>query len=156
MLAISSSTPRWLEIIIEGYQQDESTKQLLSELAVTGTNDKGFSLVDGITKYKGRIWLGHNTEAHQAILLALHSSGLGGHSGVTATYQKVKALFAWPNLKKVVQDMLLLVRYVLKPSLNIVGCLAYFSPCLFHLLLGTPLAWILSKAYPNAKPLTSS
>jgi transposase InsO family protein len=34
----------------------------------------------------------------------LHASGLGGHSGVKATYQKVKALFAWPHLKQVVQD----------------------------------------------------
>ena len=33
------------------------------------------------------------------MLLALHSSGLGGHSGITATYQKIKSLFAWPHMK---------------------------------------------------------
>lgn len=38
--AMSSSTPKWLEIIIEGYQQDDSTKKLLSELSVMGSNDK--------------------------------------------------------------------------------------------------------------------
>jgi hypothetical protein len=38
------------------------------------------------------------------VLQALHSSGLGGHSGINATYQKVKALFAWPNLKEDVKD----------------------------------------------------
>jgi transposase InsO family protein len=43
-------------------------------------------------------------EAHNAVLQALHSSGLGGHSGINATYQKVKALFAWPNLKEDVKD----------------------------------------------------
>lgn len=46
------------------------------------------------------IWLGNHQEAKQAILLALHNSGIGGHSGVTVTYQKVKILFAWPNLKQ--------------------------------------------------------
>ena len=30
---------------------------------------------------------------------ALHSSGIGGHSGIQGTYHKVKALFAWPKLK---------------------------------------------------------
>ena len=38
--AISSSTPRWLEIILEGYNQDDQTKQLLTELSLTGSNDK--------------------------------------------------------------------------------------------------------------------
>lgn len=51
---------------------------------------------------KGHIWLGNHTLAHKVVLLALHSSGLGGHSGITATYHKVKALFAWPNLKQYV------------------------------------------------------
>jgi hypothetical protein len=102
--AISVIKPKWMEIIIEGYQQDTQAKQLLTELSLCPQNDKGYSLVDGILKHKGRIWLGNNNEAHQAILLALHSSGLGGHSGITATYNKVKALFSWPNMKQTVKD----------------------------------------------------
>lgn len=74
------------------------------ELSLTGTNDKGFSLADGIIKYKGRIWLDTHSEAHKAVLLALHSSGLGGHCGITATYNKVKSLFAWPNMKQDIKD----------------------------------------------------
>ena len=94
LAAISASTPKWLEIILEGYQQDDQTKQLLTELSITGSNDKGFTLNDGLIKYENRIWLGNHKEAQQAVLLALHSSGLGGHSGITATYQKVRSLFA--------------------------------------------------------------
>jgi hypothetical protein len=92
--ALSVSTPRWLEIIVEGYQQDDHSKQLLSELALSGTNDKGFTLSNGVIRYKGSIWLGNHKEAHQAVFLALHDSGLGGHSGITSTYNKIKALFA--------------------------------------------------------------
>lgn len=73
-------------------------------MAITGTNAKGFALVDGLIRYKGKVWLGKHKEAHQAILLALHSSVLGGHCGITTTYQKVKALFAWPRMKKIVHD----------------------------------------------------
>jgi len=104
LLAISTTTPKWLEIVVEGYQADDQSKQLLAELALSGTNEKGFSLVDGVIRYKGRIWLGSHKEAHTAILLALHSSGLGGHSGITATYQKIKVLFAWPHMKQDVKD----------------------------------------------------
>jgi hypothetical protein len=86
LLAISTVTPKWLETVIEGYQQDDSTRKLLAKLALTGSNDKGYSLVDGVIRYKGCIWLGHHKAAHQAVLLALHSSSLGGHNGITATY----------------------------------------------------------------------
>lgn len=83
--AMSISKPKWLEIVLEGYQKDETTKQLLIELSISGTNDKGFSLTDGLIRYKGRVWLGNHVKAQQAVLLALHSSGMGGHSGITAT-----------------------------------------------------------------------
>lgn len=79
---VSSNTPKWLEIVVEGYAKDDFSKQLLTELSLTGSNDKEFSLVDGVIKYRGRIWLGTHTEAHRAVLLALHSNGLGGHSGI--------------------------------------------------------------------------
>jgi len=88
--AISFSRPKWLEIIVEAYQQDPVMKQLLVELYVTGSNDKGFSLHEGLIKYKGKIWLGNHKEAHQAIFAALHDSGLGGHSGMAATYNKLE------------------------------------------------------------------
>ena len=104
LAAISARTPKWLEIILEGYQQDDQTKQLLTELSITGSNDKGFTLSDGLIKYKNRISLGNHKEAQQAVLLALHSSGLGGHNGITTTYQKVKSLFAWPNMMQFITD----------------------------------------------------
>lgn len=53
--ALSSTKPRWLETIIEGYQQDEHTKELLAELSISVHNDKGFSLVAGLIRYKGGI-----------------------------------------------------------------------------------------------------
>jgi hypothetical protein len=40
--------------------------------------------------------------AQQHILQSLHASGIGGHSGVLATYQRAKRMFAWPNMKQTV------------------------------------------------------
>jgi hypothetical protein len=158
LMAVSSSTPKWLEIIMEGYYQDDQTKKLLAELTITGTNDKGFELVDGIIKYKGRIWLGNHKAAHQAILLALHSSGLGGHSGITATYQKVKSLFAWPHMKHDVREYISAcgVCAQTKTEHSKLPGLLQPLPVPFPHLLGTPLVWTLLKAYLNPKIMTPS
>lgn len=44
--------------------------------------------------------MGNNGSLRRNILEALHSSSVGGHSCITATYQRVKRLFYWPNLKE--------------------------------------------------------
>jgi hypothetical protein len=103
LCSISTIQPRWLEIIAEGYAKDPHTSQLLTELALQSPNDQGFSLHNGIIHFQGKIWLGNHKEAHQAILAALHNSAIGGHSGIAATYQKIKNLFAWTGMKQDVQ-----------------------------------------------------
>jgi hypothetical protein len=58
-----------------------------------------FTLMDGVLRYKKRIWLGHNTVLHQQVLQAVHASAMGGHSGFPVTYSKMKQLFAWKGMK---------------------------------------------------------
>ena len=53
-------------------------------------------------RYKNRICVPHNPVAQHSVLQALHSSPMGGHSGIYATYVRIKHLFAWPGLKKMV------------------------------------------------------
>lgn len=77
-----------------------------TQLSIASPNEQGYSLHDGVIKFCDRIWLGNYQEAKQAVLLALHASGVGGHSGITATYHKVRALFAWPHMKKDIQDFI--------------------------------------------------
>ena len=100
--AISQASPVWMEHLHQGYGDDAHAKHLLAELSSTEshTNAEGFSLTDGLLRYKGRIWVGTNALAQDHILQALHSSAVGGHSGVRGTYERVKQLFAWPKLKR--------------------------------------------------------
>lgn len=83
---------------------DPDDKQLLTQLSVSGENSKGFKLQDGIIRYRGRVWIGNNKLAQQHILVALHDSDVGGHSGISSIYIRVKQLFAWPSLKTFVQQ----------------------------------------------------
>jgi hypothetical protein len=99
VFSVTRCVPLWLERLQEGYVDDPAAQKLLSELSLSTPNEYGYSLEGGIIKYKGRIWVGTNQIAQEHILQALHASGVGGHSGIQATYNRVKALFAWPKLK---------------------------------------------------------
>lgn len=50
--------------------------------------------------------IGANTALQTKLIAALHDSALEGHSGITATYQRVRKLFAWPGLKRAVEDFM--------------------------------------------------
>jgi hypothetical protein len=98
--AISICAPSWQDKLAVDYHDNEEDKKLLTTLSMTCTHLVGFSLVDGHIRYKSHIWVGHNRLAQQHVLQALHSSGIGGHSVIQSTYQRVKSLFAWPKMKQ--------------------------------------------------------
>ena len=90
LMAVSMCTPTWVEKLQEGYAEDAYSTQLLAELSLSSPNDRGYQLLNGVIRYKGRIWVGTNPLAQQHNLQALHDSGIGGHSSFTATYRRVK------------------------------------------------------------------
>ena len=55
-----------------------------------------YSLMDGVIRYKNKIWLGHSTTLQQQVIDQMHASPLGGHSGHLVTYQRLHKLFYWP------------------------------------------------------------
>lgn len=82
-----------------GYADDSKAMQLIKELEDAGGSVGAFTLTDGLIRHCGRIWLGSNKLAHQHVLQAVHSSGIGGHSGFAATYYRMKKLFSWTGVK---------------------------------------------------------
>ena len=68
LMAVYMCSPTWIENLKAGYEKDEFTKQLLTELSISADNDKGFQLQNGVIGYKGRVWVGNNTLAQQHIL----------------------------------------------------------------------------------------
>jgi len=90
--------------VVVGYQADTQASTLLTKLATNATSVNNFSLVDGLLKYKNRIWVDNNQALQLQHIQDLHSSPLGGHSGVPATIKRIQELFAWPGLKKQVDQ----------------------------------------------------
>jgi len=61
--AISECIPSWIQRLLEGYSYDETAQKHLTELAVTLENQQGYSLKNGVIRFKGRVWVGNNTMA---------------------------------------------------------------------------------------------
>ena len=88
-MAVSSSSPQWLSDVASSYSDSPLAQDILSQLAVNPAALHHYSLSNGVIRYKGRIWLGHSEQLQTQVLQALHSSPLGGHSGIPVTYQKL-------------------------------------------------------------------
>ena len=76
--------------LIRKLQQDPSTSDT-------------FSWKNDSLWYKYRLYLCKNYQLKQKILMELHTSPLGGHSGFLKTYHRVKKEFFWDGLKSDIQ-----------------------------------------------------
>lgn len=97
--AVSSCSPQWITEVVSGYQHDEHSLSIIAKLAISAQAVPEFTLKDGVLRYNNRIWIGANPVLQQKLIEACHSSALGGHSGVPATYLRMKPLFAWKGMK---------------------------------------------------------
>jgi Integrase zinc binding domain len=52
-----------------------------------------------VIRKKQKIYVGNNEKWREQLIQALYNSSLGGHSGNMRTYQRVKKIFYWPNLR---------------------------------------------------------
>uniref|UniRef100_A0A0A8Z196 Reverse transcriptase/retrotransposon-derived protein RNase H-like domain-containing protein n=1 Tax=Arundo donax TaxID=35708 RepID=A0A0A8Z196_ARUDO len=90
LFAVSSTSPQWLEEVVQGYQSDPSAIEMISKLSVSPDAVPSFSFRDGLLRYKDRIWLGTNKSLQARVISAMHDTAVGGHSGVPVTYRKLK------------------------------------------------------------------
>lgn len=102
---MSVVTPAWCADIVAGYTTDPQAKMLLTKLTTKPDSIPQFSLDQGPILHKDRLWVGNNTSLQLQIIQALHSSPIGGHSGIPATIKRIQSLFSWPGLRKHVLDL---------------------------------------------------
>lgn len=76
--AVSCSKTMWLEEVVEGYKQDEKAQDMISKLAINSAVVPNFTFLNGILRYKNRVWIGCNPPLQQSIIQALHTSAIGG------------------------------------------------------------------------------
>lgn len=101
---VTTVQPTWIQEVCNSYATDPQAQQLLSQLALVSPDSAGYSLDKGLIYYKGLIWIGSNSALQTKLIAAFHSSPLGGHSGITGTYQKLKRHFSWRGMKQDVES----------------------------------------------------
>ena len=79
---------------------DKAAQTLLTQLTLSSPNAQGFSLDQGVIRHHGKVWVGQNSATQTRIIVALHASPVGGHSGQKATFHIVNKMFAWKGLKR--------------------------------------------------------
>lgn len=104
VLAVTLITPQWVELLQKSYEQDEYCLQLLTKFSVSPNDLPNYKIQNGIIRFKGKVVIGHSGDLKKQILLTFHDSALGGHSGERTTYQRLKLVFYWPQMKKSVVD----------------------------------------------------
>lgn len=99
LAAVSEVQPIWVQEVINSYVTDAEAQELITQLLIKSPNEEGFSLQQGIIRREGKIWIGSNSALRTKLIAALHDSAAGGHSGMHATYQRVKGVFWWKGMK---------------------------------------------------------
>jgi hypothetical protein len=78
--AVSAPQPVWLQELLNAYATDPKAQQLIKQLSIHSPDENGFSLEQGLIKYK--LWMAQNSALQTKLISVCHSSALGGHSGV--------------------------------------------------------------------------
>ena len=101
--AISIIQPDWLTESRDEWKNDEEVWILIQKLWQVPSTFHTFSWKNDSLWYKHRLYLYKNSQLKQNILLELHISTLGGHSGFLKIYHNVKREFFWDGLKYDIQ-----------------------------------------------------
>lgn len=88
--------------MLHSYSDDAHAQDLLTKLSLDSDVVPHFTLLDGLLRYKSRIWVGADKQLQIKLVTAMHSMAVGGHSGVSVTYHHLSQLFAWHGMKSMV------------------------------------------------------
>lgn len=66
---------------------------MLTKLQVDPNALPNFTLQQGIIRFNGKVWVGNQGELRGKLIHSMHDTSWGGHSGIYATQQRLRALF---------------------------------------------------------------
>lgn len=69
-------------------------------MAIDKTGPQQYYLVQGLLQYEGKWVIGSHGELRKQIFQELQINGIGGHSGIRATYKRINGYFSWSTLRQ--------------------------------------------------------
>lgn len=95
--------PMWVTELVQSYQQDQELGNLIAELVSFPFHVSFYTYTDGLLWFKGRLVVGNVQQLREQIMTYMHASSVGGHLGITATFQRLTAVFWWEGVRADVQ-----------------------------------------------------
>lgn len=106
LMVLSVIQPQWITELQASYEGDVIADSVFAEQAFNPYNMSLYTVDQDILRFKGKIYVGSSTELRKEIILNMHTSVVGGHSGITATYQRLLSVFCWPGMKQRITEII--------------------------------------------------
>jgi hypothetical protein len=68
--AVSMVKTNWIQEVLHSYSTDARAQKLLAQLAITNPDQTGYSLDNGLIRYKNRLWIAQNTALQTKLIAA--------------------------------------------------------------------------------------
>jgi hypothetical protein len=75
--AISSCQPQWLQELVDSYESDPTTREIITKLTIDPSSVPHFTWQQGVLRYKNRVWVGSAPLLQYKLIIAFHDSALG-------------------------------------------------------------------------------
>jgi hypothetical protein len=137
----------WLSALQAWYSINREAVDLLSQLALGSTACPHYSWRQGTIRYKRRIWLGTNVTLQQQVILALHDSPVGSHSGAPQLYRKFVPYFSGLVCTRRYFSSCSPAQFVSRLSQTGLATRASYNLCQCPVVPGNSFLWILLRGY---------
>ncbi|XP_026433888.1 uncharacterized protein LOC113331395 [Papaver somniferum] len=91
--SLALSKPNWNLDILSSYAQYTKAQQLIAQTLASSTDNGKFSVKEEVLRYKEMIYVGNNNQVRSTILESIHTSAVGGHSSIQASYVRERGIF---------------------------------------------------------------
>ncbi|PKA61698.1 putative mitochondrial protein [Apostasia shenzhenica] len=93
-----------MQRIQQSWQTDSKLQQLISDLQINPVLP--YSWKNQQLRRKGKLVVGSDSELRFHIVQMMHADATGGHSGAYATMKRIKTVFHWRGINKLVRAMI--------------------------------------------------
>jgi hypothetical protein len=156
LCAISIIQPDWIVEARDEWKNDEKVWSLIQRLQQDSSASDRFTWKNDSLWYKDRLYLCKDSQLKQKVLLELHTSPVGGHSGFLKTYHRVKKDFFWEGLKTNVQSLWQNVWFANKIRWKQLRPRVFYNHYPSQVSAGRRFPWISSQGYQSLKERVSS
>jgi hypothetical protein len=156
LCAISIIQPDWIIESRDEWKNDEKVWTLIQRLQQDSSASDTFTWKNDSLWYKDCLYLCKNSQLKQKVLLELHTSPVGGHSGFLKTYHRVKNFFFGMALKLMFKGLWQNVWFVNKIRCKQLRPQVFYNHYPSQVSTGRRFPWISSQGYQSLKERVSS